>query len=115
MQYYPQSRKGFVIDYDLAEQLNFLDEFVLWEEEYNELPLMEVIEEKLGVEPIGVQHFEYVRGGYVQGLQGFDYDTSYILFDQDSEQIYPEEWETLINTLEENDVNVVHGSWAELG
>lgn len=115
MQFYPQKNKGFVIDYDLAEQLDVADELILWEEEYNEAPLIEAIEEKFGIEPERIRHFEYARGGYIQGLQGFDYDATYVLFDEYTERSCPDEWENLVSTLEENDVDVIEGSWAELG
>lgn len=115
MQFYPQKSKGFVIDYDLAEELEVLNELLLWEEEYNELPLIEAIEEKFGVEPERIRYFEYSRGGYVQGLQGFNYDSTYVLFGEYIEKLCPEEWENLIKTLEEKDVDLIEGSWAELG
>lgn len=115
MQFYPQKSKGFIIDYDLAAELEILNELLLWEEEYNELPLIEAVEEKLGVEPERVRYFEYVRGGEVQGLQGFDYHSTYILFDEYSEKESPQEWENLVKILEERDVDLIEGSWAELG
>ena len=93
MQLYPQKNKGFVIDYDLAE----------------------AIEEKFGVEPERVRHFEYARGGAIQSLQGFDYDATYVLFDEYTERSSPAEWENLVSILEEEDVDIVEGTWAEIG
>ena len=115
MEYYPQRNKGFVIDYDLAEELEIADEFLEWEEGYNDAPLLEIFEEKYGVAPENVTFFEYDRGGYVQGLQGFDYDAAYVLFDPSADKAHPEQWDSLINLLEEKDVDVIEGSWAELG
>ena len=115
MEYYPQRNKGFAIDYDLAEELEIADEFLEWEEGSNDAALLEIFEEKYGVEPEKVTLFEYARGGYVQGLQGFDYDATYVLFDTHTETTNPEEWDNLISILEDKDVDVIEGSWAELG
>jgi len=114
MYVYPQKSKGFVIDYQLAEELEILHELLLWEEDYNELPLIEAIEKKLGVVPERVRHFDDHRCQQVQGLQGFDCDSIYILFDEYTERESPREWENLIKVLEERDVDLVEGSWAEL-
>jgi hypothetical protein len=115
MQFYPQSNKGFVIDHDLADNFGILDEYLIWEEEYNEAPLLETFEEKFGVGPDRVRYFEYSRGGEVQGLQGFEYDLTYVLFDKYSEKIYSKEWEKFTNILEEHDIDLIEGSWSELG
>ncbi len=93
MEYYPQNNKGFAVDYDLAEKLEFIEELILWEEEWNDIPLIEFFEERFGLAPERVRYFEYSRGGEVQGLQGFDYDSTYILFDTDADSDNPEGWE----------------------
>ena len=111
MTYYPQSSKGFAIDHDLASHLNILDELLVWEEEYNDLPLVETFEKKFGVEPNGLKHFEYAPEEYIQG---FDCELTYILFDEDAEKYYPQEWKNLINILEDNDVDLIEGSWGQL-
>ena len=36
MQFYPQSRKGFIINEDVAEQLGVLEEYLIWENDYDE-------------------------------------------------------------------------------
>ena len=115
MQYYPQRSKGFAIDYDLAEELGIEDEYLEWEEAQNDMPLLETFEDKFGVEPERITIFEYSKGGYVQSLQGFDYDATYVLFDANAEKCQPENWDNLINLLEEKDIDVIEGSWAELG
>lgn len=115
MQFYPQNNKGFAINSDVAENFGILDEYLLWEEEYNEMPLFEVFEEKFGVEPEKIKFFEYHRGGEVQGLQGFEYDLTYILFDKDTEKAFPEEWDSLTVLLEDHDIDMIEGSWSELG
>tara|TARA_R110000824_G_scaffold347281_2_gene534072 strand:+ start:879 stop:1226 length:348 start_codon:yes stop_codon:yes gene_type:complete len=115
MEYYPQRNKGFAIDYDLAEELDIANEYLEWEEGSNDAPLLEIFEEKFGVEPEKVTFFEYVHGGYIQSLQGFDYDATYVLFDPQTEEVSPEQWDNLISILEDKDVDVIEGSWAELG
>ena len=113
MPFYAQKRKGFAINYELAEELEIINELLWWEEEYNQLPLLEAIEEKFGVEAERVCTFESSRGDDVPGLQGFEYDATYILFDEYTEKISPDEWENLGQTLEENDTDIIEGSWAE--
>ena len=51
---------------------------------------------------------------HVQGLQGFDWDVEYLLFDWVIEQC-PEEWDKFISIMEEMDIDVIEGSWSELG
>ena len=115
MQVYPQNNKGFALDHDLAEQFGILDELLTWEEEYNELPFFEVFEERFGLEPDKIQHFKYERGSSIQGLQGFEYDLTYVLFETNTENYYPDEWNSLLARLEEYDIDLIEGSWAELG
>jgi len=114
MQFNTQKSKGFVINYELAEQLEVLNELLLWEEEYNQVPLLEAIEKRFGVEPERICSFEYLENGDIQGLQGFDYDATYILFDDYAEKATPYEWDALITALENNDTDIIEGSWAEL-
>ena len=113
MQYYPQSSKGFAISHELAESLEVLEQLLLWEEEYNEVPLFEAFEDRFGFEPYEVRHFEDSTLNSVHGLQGFDYDSTYVLFDDSVEKFYPMEWENLLETLEDNDADIIEGSWAE--
>jgi len=114
MQFYPQSNKGFAINSDVADYFGVLDEYLLWEEEYNETPLLETFEKKFGVGPDRVKYFEYARHGEVQGLQGFEYDLTYVLFDKQSEKIYSEEWDKFTHLLEEYDIDLIEGSCAEI-
>ena len=39
----------------------------------------------------------------------------YLLFDSDVENDYPDEWVKFINIMEEMDIDVIEGSWSELG
>ena len=113
MQYYPQNSKGFAINHELAETLNVLDQLLLWEEEYNEIPLFEAFENKFGFEPNELKHFQDNNANMIHGLQGFDYDSTYILFDDNTQRFYPQEWDNLLEVLENHDVNIIEGSWAE--
>ena len=114
MQYYPQSSTGFALNHELAESLEVLEQLLLWEEEYNELPFFEAFEGKFGFEPYEVRHFEDNATNQVHGLQGFHYDSTYVLFDDSKERFYPAEWEKLLETLEDNDADIIEGSWAEI-
>jgi len=109
VQFYVQKNKGLAMDHYLAEELNMLDEFLLWEEEKNTLPFFEKFENTFGVEPDMIQAFD----DYVQGLQGFECDLTYVLFDSDTDSLYPEQWSGLLAQLEEHDVDIIEGSWAE--
>ena len=112
--YYLIHKHGFEIDSAIAEELGLLDEYILWEEEYDDEPFCRAFENKYGIYPESLRYFAYEREGYVQSLSGFDWDTSYVIFD-DIEN-HPQEWERLNVTLEEAlDVLVTNGQWAELG
>ena len=115
MQYYPKTMKGLLLNEDVAEQLGLLEEYQLYQEDYDYDPFNEAFNEKYGVEPEYPKDFEWKKGGYVQGLQGFDWDREYLLFDTWVEEQHPEEWEKFIAIMEEMDIDVIEGSWAELG
>ena len=116
MQSYLQSKKGFAINHELADNFNILDEFLVWEEEFNDLPFLESFEEKFSLVPDEIKHFEYEMeyDEYSKGVQGFEFGLTYVLFDKSIEKIYTEEWDNFINFLEENDVDLSEGSWLEL-
>ena len=115
MEYYPQRKKGFIFNEDVADQLGILEEYQIYQNDYDYDPLIEVFNQKFGVEPEYPKYFKWEKGGYVQGLQGFDWDTEYLLFDTYVEQQYPDEWDKFINSLEEMDIDLIEGSWSELG
>jgi hypothetical protein len=115
MQFYPQSSNGFVMDYELADCFGFLDEFLIWESEEDELPFVEVFEKSFGLLPEGIKIFEYVHGGHIYGLEGFESDATYILFDESLEDSNPVEWARLTDFLEEQDVTMDAATWSELG
>ena len=72
MRFYPQSKKGFIFNEDVAEQLGLLEEYKLYQEDLIMI-LNEAFNEKK-MEP-EIQN-NGVKGGYVQGLQGFDWDVN---------------------------------------
>ena len=115
MQFYPMRKKGFIFNEDVAEELGILNEYRMYQDDFDYDPLIEVFNEKFGVEPEYPKHFKWERGGYVQGLQGFEYDVPYLVFCDDVAEDYKEDWEKLSDFLEENDVEIVDGFWSELG
>ena len=113
MQVYSQTSKGFPIDTELANELGLLDEYLIWEEEYNTEPFCAAFEEKFGVAPMDLKRFEYAREGYIKSLTGFDWDETYVIFDEPMEEMA--EWDCMVRELEkELDILVEEGSWSEV-
>jgi hypothetical protein len=113
MQVYSQSIKGFLIDTELANDLGLLDEFLIWEEVYDVEPFREAFEEKYGVAPLDLKHFEYSREGHIKSLSGFDWDETYVVFDELTEDLA--EWSQMVKELEkELDILIEEGSWSEV-
>jgi hypothetical protein len=48
----------------------------------------------------------------VSGLTGFSDGSTYVLFDVDEEG---EAWDKLLETLDENSIELQSGSWSQLG
>ena len=46
MQFRPVRKKGFIFNEDVAEDLGILNEYKIWEEDYDYTPLVEVFNEK---------------------------------------------------------------------
>ena len=115
MQFYPQSSAGFVIDHELAEVFGLEDEFLVWESDWDDCDFIEEFEAKYGLLPDSLKWFEYEHGGYIQGLEGFEYDAAYVLFDETLEEQDPEKWQQLVELLEEHDVSMDTGTWSEMG
>ena len=114
MGYFLRSGFGFAIDHELADEFGFLDEFLIWEEEDDHVPFCEAFDEAHGVSPEALTYFEYAREGYIQELEGFEYDTTYVLFDEDlSDDI--ESYDCVVDYLDEYDVFLDEGNWKELG
>ena len=112
MQIRPTRKKGFIFNEDVAEDLEILNEYRTWEEEYDYTPLIEIFNEKFGVEPEFPKYFDR---DYIRDLQGFDWNVTYLLFDSYIEKAYADEWDKFTTSLEEMDIDLIEGSWLEIG
>ena len=113
MQYYPQHYYGFAVDNNVAEKLQLNEAFDNYEMSYDEGAFFDGFEERYGVEPYKFADTTYERGGYVQGLSGFDWDKTYVCFDPT--QTGDDRWNKMITALEEVGIFVEEGHWSELG
>ena len=113
MQYYPQHYYGFVVDNDIAEKLQLNEAYDTYEMSYDEDVFFNKFQEKFGVEPYKFTDTTYERGGYVQGLSGFDWDKTYVCFDP--AQAGDDRWNKMLETLSELNINIEEGHWSELG
>jgi len=80
---------------------------------YDEDAFFDGFEDKYGIEPYKFTDTTYERGGYVQGLSGFDWDKVYVCFDPT--QTGDDKWQKMIDSLNEVDVDIEEGHWSELG
>ena len=114
MQFYPQSKTGFAISESVAEALGLADEYVMWQKGYDHIEFCNAFEERFGVQPDNITHFEYTRGGYVQGLSVFDWDQTYVLFGDYNKG--NDNWEPMKEKIE-GDFGFIfeNGTWSELG
>jgi hypothetical protein len=112
MRYYPKSAVGFEINNTVAENLGLLEQWEEWDGEQFDSEFGYEFEEKHGVTPSRVITFEDSRGGEISGLTGFTNGSTYVLFDEDESG---EAWDKLVETLEENDIELEDGSWSQLG
>jgi len=113
MQHYPMSAVGFAIDEEVAKQLGLSHEYEVWDSEWDYDSFCMEFDYLYGVYPDKIQRFEYSRGGEVQGLSGFEYDCTYVIFDES--RVGTEEWLSMLHKLEEHQVFIEEGSWSELG
>jgi len=110
MQFYPRSVMGVEWDDD------FVSTLVEWdEEEHGEFDVsdwshretfQELLYDNHGVDA-SIQEFEWVKGGYVQGLTGLNWDTTYLIVERD--QGYEDVLQEKLN------VELEPGSYSELG
>ena len=114
MQFYPQSKTGFAISESVAEELGLATEYEAWQDDYDYDEFCNAFGEKFGVAPDRITHFEYERGGYVQGLSGFDWNQTYVLFDDYNKN--SDNWRPMKEKAE-GDFGLIfeHGVWSELG
>ena len=112
MQYVPQHYFGFAVDGETAEKLSLTEAFDLYEMSYDEGDFFDQFVEKYGIEPFKFADTTFERGGYVQGLSGFDWDKTYVCFAPS--QTGDDKWKKMLSALKERDVIVEEGRWSEL-
>tara|TARA_R110000824_G_scaffold36415_1_gene113293 strand:- start:1018 stop:1359 length:342 start_codon:yes stop_codon:yes gene_type:complete len=112
MQYCPQHYYGFIVDSSVAEQLNLNEAYDTYEMSYDEDQFFDGFHKKYGVQPYKFTDTTYERGGYVQGLSGFEWDKTYLCFA--ATQAGDSRWQDMIISLEEEGVTVEEGTWSEL-
>ena len=113
MQYYPQHYYGFEINDTVAEQLQLTEAYDTYEMSYDEESFFEGFVNKFGIEPYKFADTTFERGGYVQGLTGFEWDKTYLCFA--TTQVGDDRWEKMIEALSELDIDIEEGQWSELG
>jgi len=118
MEYYPQNALGFELTDELAERMGLLEEFKAWQGDFDETAFMEAFKSKF--KPPGdyldlrIQKFEYERGGYTQGLEGFEYDKTYCYFPSTSR--LDKGWRPFIKKLEKIEgLWFQSATWSQLG
>ena len=113
MHFYPQRFLGFVVDEEVAQQLDLLSAFNSYEMSYEEDDFFDQFEDKFGIIPYQFTDTTYEKGGYVQGLQGFDWDNTYVCFHPATAG--DERWNNMVSQLEKLGIPVQEGSWSQLG
>jgi hypothetical protein len=112
MQYYPQHFFGFSIDGQTAAKLQLTEAFDTYEMSYEEDGFFEGFEEKFGIDPYQFADTTYERGGYVQGLTGFDWDRTYVCFHPTTTG--GEKWKKMVAALQELSIDIEEGRWSQL-
>tara|TARA_R110002074_G_scaffold14595_6_gene50238 strand:- start:13 stop:354 length:342 start_codon:yes stop_codon:yes gene_type:complete len=113
MQFYPQHFMGFIVNNETAGNLQLTEAFDSYEMSYDEDSFFDKFEESYGVAPYKFADTTYERGGYVQGLEGFEWDTTYICFHPTS--VGDAKWENMISKLENLGIFMQEGRWSQLG
>tara|TARA_Y100000593_G_scaffold63576_1_gene117499 strand:+ start:1889 stop:2230 length:342 start_codon:yes stop_codon:yes gene_type:complete len=113
MQYYPQHYYGFIVDNSVAELLDLSEAYDAYEMAYDEEQFFDQFENKFGVSPYQFTDTTYERGGYVQGLQGFDWDSTYVCFHPATAG--DEKWNNMISKLQKLGIPMEEGRWSQLG
>ena len=112
MQYYPQHFFGFALDEKVAEKLQLTEAFDNYEMSYEEDAFFEGFGQRFGVEPYKFTDTTYERGGYVQGLTGFEWDKTYLCFADT--QVGDNQWEKMSEALSSLGIDIEEGQWSEL-
>ena len=113
MQYYPQHYYGFVVNNTVAQQLTLNEAYDTYEMSYDEEQFFDEFYERYGIEPYKFTDTTYERGGYVQGLQGFEWDSVYLCFHPASTG--DEKWNNMVSDLENLGISMQEGRWSQLG
>ena len=108
MEYTPESAYGTEVSDDLIAKLGLSADLYKLATEGDPNPFFDEFEKKYGIYPDRVVFFEYERGGYFQGLSGFEYNKWYLLFDDDEE-------EKVNNCKFPIELEFYSGRWSELG
>lgn len=83
MKYYPKTALGFEINEELAEMMGLVSEYKHYVENRDNYPFYKAFCAKFEVpDSFGVElrTFKDERGGYTQGLEGFEYGRPYVYF-----------------------------------
>ena len=112
MHYSPQHFFGFMVDDEVAEKLDLSEAFISYEMSYEEGDFFDGFENKYGIEPYQFTDTTYERGGYVQGLQGFDWDSIYVCFHPATAA--GEKWKALLDNLNSLGIEMHEGKWSQL-
>jgi hypothetical protein len=113
MQFYPQHFIGFAVNEEVAEQLQLTEAFNSYEMSYEEDDFFDQFESKFGVVPYKFTDTTYEKGGYVQGLQGFDWDSVYVCFHPATAG--DKKWDNMASQLEKLGIPLNEGRWSQLG
>ena len=113
MHYYPQHFLGFVVNEEVAEQLELTEAFNIYEMSYDEDEFFDQFEDRFGIPPYQFTDTTYHKGGYVQGLQGFNWDSTYVCFHPATAG--DEKWNNMVSQLEEIGISMHEGRWSQLG
>jgi len=95
----------------VAEALGLLEQWEEWDGDQYENDLVYDFEDKYGLAPERLITFDDSRGGEISGLTGFESGTTYLLFDKNESG---EEWDALLDILNDNQIEVVEGRWSQL-
>ena len=104
---------GFIVDNEVAGHLQLTEAFDTYEMSYDEDSFFDKFEESFGIAPYKFADTTYERGGYVQGLEGFEWDTTYICFHPAS--VGDAKWENMISKLDTMGISMEEGRWSQLG
>ena len=113
MHFFPQHFLGFAVDEEVAEQLDLIEAYNTYEMSYDEDDFFDQFESKFGITPYQFTDTTYERGGYVQGLQGFEWDNTYVCFHPATAG--DEKWKNMVTKLEQLGIPIYEGRWSQLG